>query len=57
MREATEATSLERARDAAATGNWDEAYKLLFEVDAKTRSRGPTLLCWLGLRMRLDISM
>ena len=57
MQEATEATPVERARAAAATGDWQDAYELLFEVDAKIRSRDPTSLFWLGLRTRQVISM
>ncbi len=43
MHEATDATPLERARSAAATGAWEDAYQLLVEVDAKTALEGPDL--------------
>ena len=48
MQEATEATPLERARGAAATGDWEDAYELLFEVDAKTPLAGPDLALLAG---------
>ena len=48
MQEATEATSLERARAAAATGDWQGAYELLSEVDARTRLVGPDLALLAG---------
>src|SRR5688572_31134732 len=46
--EATEAAPLERARGAAATGDWDDAYELLFGVDAKTPLAGPDLALLAG---------
>ena len=48
MQEATEATSLERARAAAATGDWQGAYELLSEVDARTALVGPDLALLAG---------
>lgn len=48
MQDATEAAPLERARDAAATGNWEEAYERLREVDAKTPLAGPDLALLAG---------
>ena len=48
MQEATEATPLERARAAAATGDWQDAYELLSEVDARTTLVGPDLALLAG---------
>ena len=48
MQEATEATPLERARAAAATGDWQGAYELLSEVDARTTLVGPDLALLAG---------
>ena len=39
----TEATPLERARDAAAKGDWQQAYELFFEADASIPLTGPDL--------------
>jgi len=41
MPESTDATALERARDAVATGAWQDAYDLLVEADATTPLTGP----------------
>ena len=46
--EATEATPLERARGAAAAGDWEDAYALLFEADAKTPLAGSDLALLAG---------
>jgi tetratricopeptide (TPR) repeat protein len=48
MQEATEATPLVRARAAAATGEWQDAYELLSEVDARTTLVGPDLALLAG---------
>jgi hypothetical protein len=40
MQDATEASPLERAGDAAATGDWKDAYERLIEVDARTPLTG-----------------
>ena len=48
MQEATEATPLERARAAAATGDWPGAYERLSEVDARTTLVGPDLALLAG---------
>ena len=48
MQEAPEATPLERARAAAATGDWQDAYELLSEVDARTTLVGPDLALLAG---------
>ena len=48
MQEATEATPLERARAAAATGDWQDAYERLSEVDARTTLVGPDLALLAG---------
>lgn len=49
MQESTEATSLERARGAAATGDWQDAYELLVEVDASSPLTGPDLALLAGV--------
>src|SRR5688500_11301603 len=49
MQEATDATPIERARDAAATGNWQDAYERLIEVDARTPLTGPDLALLAGV--------
>jgi tetratricopeptide (TPR) repeat protein len=43
MQEATDATPIERARHAAAAGDWQSAYQRLIEVDARTPLTGPDL--------------
>ena len=43
MQEATEAAALERARGAAAAGDWCQAYELLNEADARTPLAQPDL--------------
>jgi tetratricopeptide (TPR) repeat protein len=48
MQEATDASPLERARSAAATGDWEDAYELLSEVDARTPLVGPDLALLAG---------
>ena len=48
LQEATDATPLERARVAAATGDWQDAYRLLSEVDARTTLAGPDLALLAG---------
>jgi tetratricopeptide (TPR) repeat protein len=48
MQEATEATPLERARAAAATGDWQDAYERLSDVDARTTLVGPDLALLAG---------
>jgi tetratricopeptide (TPR) repeat protein len=49
MQEATDATSIERARNAAATGDWQDAYERLIEVDARTPLTGPDLALLAGV--------
>jgi tetratricopeptide (TPR) repeat protein len=49
MQEATEATPLEQARGAAATGDWQNAYERLVEVDARTPLVGPDLALLAGV--------
>jgi tetratricopeptide (TPR) repeat protein len=49
MQEASEATPLERARGAAATGDWQDAYELLVEADARTPLTGPDLALLAGV--------
>ena len=48
LQEATDATALERARVAAATGDWRDAYGLLSEMDARTPLAGPDLALLAG---------
>jgi tetratricopeptide (TPR) repeat protein len=48
MQEANEATPLERARAAATTGDWQDAYELFREVDARTTLLGPDLALLAG---------
>ncbi len=43
MSEPTQSTLLDRAREAAARGNWPKAHDLLGEADASTPLRGPDL--------------
>src|SRR5688500_17606789 len=49
MQDATDAGPLERARDAAATGDWKDAYERLIEVDARTPRTGPDLALLAGV--------
>ena len=49
MQGATEATALERARGAAAAGDWHDAFELLAEADATTRLAGPDLALLAGV--------
>jgi tetratricopeptide (TPR) repeat protein len=49
MQDATEASPLERAGDAAATGDWKDAYERLIEVDARTPLTGPDLALLAGV--------
>jgi len=49
MQEATEAIPLERARGAAAAGDWQDAYELLIEVDARTPLTGPDVALLAGV--------
>jgi tetratricopeptide (TPR) repeat protein len=49
MQDATEASPLERARDAATTGDWKDAYERLVEVDARTPLTGPDLALLAGV--------
>ena len=49
MQEATDAAPIERARDAAATGNWQDAYERLLQVDATTPLTGPDLALLAGV--------
>lgn len=48
MQETTDATALERARAAAATGDWQDAYELLSEVDARNTLVGHDLALLAG---------
>ena len=43
MPDATDATALERARDASAKGDWQHAYELLTEADGSTPLTGSDL--------------
>ena len=43
MSEATQTTFVDRAREAAGRGEWQQAYDLLIEADARTPLRGPDL--------------
>ena len=43
MSEATQTTFVERARDAAGRGEWQQAHDLLIEADASTPLSGPDL--------------
>ena len=56
MQEAPEPTPLDAA-GRLASGDWQDAYELLSEVDARTTLVGPDLAYWLGLRMQQAISM
>ena len=49
MQEASDAAPIERARHAAATGDWQEAYERLVEVDARTPLTGPDLALLAGV--------
>lgn len=49
MQEATDANRIQRARDAAATGDWQDAYGLLIEVDGTTPLSGPDLALLAGV--------
>ena len=49
MQDATEASALERAQDAAATGDWKDAYERLIEVDARTPLTGADLALLAGV--------
>ncbi len=49
MQEATEATPVERARSAAASGDWHQAYALFVEADARTSLATPDLTLLAGV--------
>lgn len=49
MQEATDATPIQRARDAAASGDWQGAYERLIDVDARTPLTGPDLVLLAGV--------
>ena len=49
MQEAADATPLERARGAAAAGDWQDAYERLIEADASTPLTGPDLALLAGV--------
>jgi hypothetical protein len=49
MQEATEATALEQARGAAATGDWQHAFERLSEIDARVPLTGPDLALLAGV--------
>ena len=48
MREGTEPTLLKGAGDAAARGDWQQAYQLLVEADASRLLNGPDLVLLAG---------